>query len=90
MKVKMMKYLLLCFCVFSVSTIQAQEDFINPIEIGEILSPNNCETTVYNDSRNTCDYNNDVAGESNDVVYRFTLSGAASVTMNLCESLFDT
>jgi len=76
------------FIVISImitNTINAQEDFNNPIVIGEIIS--NC--TSYLSSGNTCSHLNNVAGESKDVVYQFTVSSEMTIFIDMCSSDYD-
>ncbi len=55
--------------------------YANPIYAGNL---NVCGLPHYIDSKNTCDFANDVADVSKDVIYSFTLGSTQSVTMSLC------
>lgn len=73
----------LCFAIIT----HAQENFENPIVIGQLDGTYECGA-VYTDVNNTCLFEHDVPGtnDSPDVVYQFTLANAGKVNMNLCNS----
>lgn len=83
-------FLCSCFCVLTNSVLLAQEDFSNPFEIGNVSITTNCETASYSYTGNTCNYNNDVAGPSQDIVYSFTLLAETNVSIDMCGYEFDT
>ncbi|MDD2346450.1 MAG: hypothetical protein PHY85_09940, partial [Bacteroidales bacterium] len=73
----------LLFMTFS----HAQENFANPIVIGQLDSTYECGV-IYTDANNTCAFIDDVPNTYNspDVVYQFTLANPGKVNINTCNN----
>jgi hypothetical protein len=85
----MMRKFLLYTCLLVTITIQAQENFSSPIEIGELVGTYDCGQPHYTDSRNNGAYANDINYPSGDVFYRFSVSEESTVEMDMCIMTFD-
>ncbi|MBN1950825.1 MAG: T9SS type A sorting domain-containing protein [Bacteroidales bacterium] len=83
------KFILLVCCLMAGISMYAQENFDNPIVIGELIGTYDCGQIPFTDSRNNADYANDIEFESGDVFYEFTVSNRATIEMDMCDANFD-